>query len=268
MPETLSQCSSQPSGFLCLPLELREKIYFHLLLRSAIHVQYLNFEVDPWIRSIWEDSERLALYDEVEDIAPKRKTGILSVSRQISEESLNVLYGRNLFIVTVHGGAHNKLLKFGTANIRRIRYLRLVAQPMGICFPEPMEFDSQLWIPLLTDLSQLCLIVQQPLRVGGYFNAPTLEEDMQEWVVWLEPILRYLARNILETTIVEIDDNNLVETGEVVQKCFRSGYKKVQTETGDRIFERGMFSWESGYWDDDDSGMNFADGGMGDDWSD
>jgi hypothetical protein len=150
MPETLSQCSSQPSGFLCLPLELREKIYFHLLLRSAIHVQYLNFEVDPWIRSIWEDSERLALYDEVEDIAPKRKTGILSVSRQISEESLNVLYGRNLFIVTVHGGAHNKLLKFGTANIRRIRYLTLVAQPMGICFPEPMEFDSQLWIPLLT----------------------------------------------------------------------------------------------------------------------
>lgn len=62
--------------------------------------------------SMWEDPERLAFFDDMEDIVPKRKTGILSVSRQISEEALNVLYGRNLFIVTVHGGAHDKLLKF------------------------------------------------------------------------------------------------------------------------------------------------------------
>jgi len=106
----------------------------------------------------------------MEDIVPKRKTGIFSVSRQISEEALNVLYGRNLFIVLVHGGAHKNLLKFGTADIRRIRYLRLVAQPMGICFPEPMKFDSQLWIPLLTDLSQLCLVAQQPIQAGAYYN--------------------------------------------------------------------------------------------------
>ncbi|KAF8847870.1 hypothetical protein BDZ45DRAFT_681615 [Acephala macrosclerotiorum] len=267
MPETSPQCGSRSSGFLRLPLEIREKIYLHLLLRSAVLVQYLNFEVGPWIMSMWEDPEWLA-FDDTEDIIPKRKTGILSVSRQISEEALNVLYGRNLFIVAVHGGAHDKLLRFGTANIRRIRYLRLVAQPMGICFPEPMEFNSQLWTPLLTDLSQLCLVLQQPLQAGGGYNAPTLEEDMREWIAWLEPILRYLAQNITETTIVGIDDNDLAETGEVVQKYFRYGYKKVQTVTGDKIFERGEFSWESGYWDDDDGGMNFADGGMGDDWSD
>jgi len=268
MPDTSFQCGSKPSGFFFLPLEIREKIYFHLLPHSAIFVQHLNFEIDPWIRSIWEDPEQRAYFDEVEETVPKRKTGILSVSRQISEEALNVLYGRNLFIVLVHGGAHNKLLKFGTANIRRIRYLRLVAQPMGICFPEPVQFDSQLWIPLLTDLSQLCLVAQQPLQAMSYYNAPSLEEDMQEWIAWLEPILRYLARNITEKTIVGVDDNKLVETGDVIQKRFRSGYERVQTVTGDQIFKRGMFSWESGYWDDDDGGMNFADGGMGDDWSD
>jgi len=118
---------------------------------------------------------------------------------------------------------------------------------MGIFSPEPMKFNSQLWIPLFTDLSQFCLVAQQPLQAGGYYNAPSLEDDMREWVAWLEPILRYLAQNITETIIVGIDDNNLVETGEVVQKCFRSGYTKVQTVAGDRIFKRGMFSWESGY---------------------
>lgn len=217
--------------------------------------------------SIWENPDKKAFYDD-SDVIPKRKSGILGVSRQISEEALQVLYGRSLFIVHVHGGAHNRLLKFGTANLYRIRYLRLVAQPQGICFPDPINFDSQLWIPLLTNLSQLCLVAQQPLRAGGYYNAPSLEEDMREWINWLEPILRYLAHNISGTTIVGIDDNNLVETGQAVQKHFRSGYTNLQTVTGDRIFRKGMFSWESGYWDDDGGGMNFADGGIGDDWSD
>ncbi|MCJ1236881.1 hypothetical protein MMC14_004863 [Varicellaria rhodocarpa] len=268
MSETLSQCGSRPRDLLYLPLEVREKIYFHLLLRSAVFVQGLQFEVDPWIRSMWETPEQLAFFDDMEDIIPKRTTGVLSVSRQISEEALNVLYSRNLFIVNVHGGAYRKLLRFGTANLRRIRHLQLVLQPMGICYPEPMKFDFQLWIPLLAGLSQLCLVAQQPLRAGGYYNASSLEEDMQKYVAWLEPILQYLAQNVPETTIVRIDDGNLMETGRVMETCFHSGYEKVQTETGDRIFERGVFSREGEYWEDDGSGMNFADGGMGEDWSD
>jgi hypothetical protein len=216
---------------------------------------------------MWENTEQLQLFDDIETILRKRKTGILCVSRQISEEALNVLYGRNLFIVLINGGSHDYLLKFGTGNIRRIRYLRLVAQPMGICYSQTMKFDARLWIPLLTDLNRLCLVAQQPLRAGGYYNAPSLEEDMRIWVAWLEPILRYLARNIPKQCIVEIDHNDSVETSELVQKCFTNDYERVQTVTGDRIFMRREFSWESVYWDDD-SGMNFADGGMGDDWSD
>lgn len=244
-------------------------IYFHLLLRSAVLMESLTIEVDPWIRPFWEDPERLAFFNNTKNILPERKTGIFSVSRQISEEALNVLYGRNIFIVHIHNGAHRNLLKFGTANIRRIRHLRIVAQPTGTCFLEPMKFDSQLWVPLLTDLSQLCLVMQQPTEVRCYHNAPNLEVEMRVWVAWLEPILRYLAQNITETTSVGIDDNSLVETADVVQKCFRSGYKEVHTVTGDRIFKRGMFSWESGYWDDaKNHGLNFAHGDMNDDWSD
>ncbi|KAK3941994.1 hypothetical protein QBC46DRAFT_83878 [Diplogelasinospora grovesii] len=72
-------------------------------------------------------------------------------------------------------------------------------------------------------------------------------------VAWLEPILRYLAEKTTETTVVEIDVNDL-ETSVLVQRCFRSGYKKAQTVIRDRIFMRGEFSWESGYWDDDPFG--------------
>jgi hypothetical protein len=45
-----------------------------------------------------------------------------------------------------------------------------------------------------------------------------------------------------------------------VRKCFRSGYKKVQTETVDEIFLRGIFlpESESESSKDDDSDMNDA----------
>jgi hypothetical protein len=204
----------------------------------------------------------------MEEIFPKRKTGILSVSRQISEKALNVLYGSNLFMVQINGGAHDNLIRFGTDNIRRIQHLRLVAQPMGICYPKTLKIETQLWVPLLADLNRLCLVAQQPLEARGYYNAPSLEEDVSKWVAWLEPILQYLVRNIAKTTIVEIDDDNdLVKTGELVQKYFSPGYKKVNTIVGDRMFMRGEFSWKTGYWNDDGP-MDFADGGMGDDWSD
>lgn len=215
---------------------------------------------------MWDDTAQLDLLDSLGDVF-KRKTGILSVSRQISEEALDVLYGCNLFVALIHGGAHDNFHKFGTKNISRIRYLRLVAQPMGVYYPETLKIESQFWVPLLTNLNQLCLVLQQPLRAGGYYNAPTLEEDWREWVAWVEPILRYVAGQVTKKTVVGIDDNDLVETSALVQRYFPSGYKKVQTVTGDMIFMRGDFSYESGYWDDD-GGMNFADGGMGDDWSD
>jgi hypothetical protein len=191
---------------------------------------------------MWENTEQLYSFEDIEAMLLKSKTGILRVSRQISEEALNLLYGCNLFIILINGGAHDNLL-------------------------ETLKIDDRLWVPLLTDLTRLCLVAQQPLRAVGYYNAPSLEEDMREWVAWLEPILRYLARIIPKPSIVEVDHNHLTETGELVEKCFPSGYEIIQTVTGDKKFMRDEFLCESGYWEDD-SGMNFADGGMGDDWSD
>jgi hypothetical protein len=102
------------------------------------------------------------------------------VSSQISEEALDVLYGSNLFMVLINGGAHNNLIRFGTDNIRRIRHLRLIARPMGICYSEILKIETQLWVPLLADLNRLCLVAQQPLDARGYYNVPSFEEDVRE----------------------------------------------------------------------------------------
>lgn len=70
---------------------------------------------------------------------------------------------------------------------------------------------------------------------------------MREWITWLEPVLRFLAHNIPGSTIVGIDDNNMLETSEVVEKYLRSGYTRMQTLAGDLSFNRGRFSGESGW---------------------
>ncbi|KAF1812233.1 hypothetical protein P152DRAFT_458624 [Eremomyces bilateralis CBS 781.70] len=99
--------------------------------------------------------------------------------------------------------------------------------------------------PLLTGLRQLCLVAEQPLEAGAYFDGSTLEQETQIWIEWLGPILRYLAKNMSKTTTVSVDDNDVVETGELMQKCLSPGYNKVQTVTGDEIFLRSQFLEES-----------------------
>jgi hypothetical protein len=253
MSQAASQDGRQPSGFLRLPLELRDKIYFFILGRDPVNMQFLQFlqfEVDSWTRSMWERHEPPGwlhdgfAYDELDhdgldhdefdddelyDYVPKRKTGILSASRQISEEALNVLYGRNVFYLTIYGDAHSRdahsqILKFGIKNISRIRHLRLIAKPKGSYYRDTMQFDSRIWTPLLTDLNHLCLILHQPLqRANSDYSAPRREADLTKWVACLKSVLGYLAKNVPKTTVVGIDHNDMEETVEVAQICFPSG---------------------------------------------
>lgn len=256
------------SPLLRLPLELRHRIYAFIFgHRHHVDLRHVKAELDTWWRSMIyrPQSEKLNDMDLF-----KWRTGILGVSRAISNETLDVLYGQNVFIVDIHGGGGSHLFsKIGVVNLRRIRFLRVVARPMGVCYGTPLVFDPQLWLPLLDELLQFCIVAQQPLTAGGYFGAPTLEEDLCEWTSWLDPILKYFSTNLPKTTAVGLDDDDRAETTAMMDKYFDSGYQKVRTITGDYCFERGQYSRESGYWDSDGrDGCNFADGGIGDDWSD
>lgn len=281
-----------------LPLELRQRIYAIIFgPRRLVDLLHVHLELDPWSRSMIyrPKSEKLHESDVLEndrevDIEPEEKlsesnmkdayrfgedfmyewrTGILEVSRAMSNEALDVLYGQNIFVVDIHGEGYHKFLKFSAANLRRVRYLRIVARPMGVSYGIPLVFDPQLWLPLLEGLLQFCIVAQQPLAARGYYDAPTLEEDLCKWTTWLDPILKYFSKNLPKTTAVGLDDDCRAETAAMMDKYFDPGYQKVRTITGDFCFERGQYSRESGYWDSDGrDGCNFADGGIGDDWSD
>lgn len=286
--------------FFRLPLEIRQHIYaivFHP--RRLIKLASVQFELDPWIASsIYRSKaeklrERDALtidrgaendveseqsfsddepghVDRFSEAFPYEwRTSMIGVSRAISNETLDILYGQHVFLVDIHGNGHFKSLKFTPTNLRRIRYLRIVARPMGVSYGRPLVFNPDLWLPLLEGLLELCIVAQQPLVASGYYGAPTLEEDLREWCTWLDPILQYFSANIQKTTAVSLDDDNRSETTAMVTRHFGDSYQKVRTDTGDHCFERGRYSRESGYWDSDSrDGCNFADGGFGDDWSD
>ena len=83
------------------------------------------------------------------------------MSRKISHEAVDVLYGQNVFVVDIHGEGYHKF--YGFSNLRSIHYLRIVARPMGISYGRPLVFDPQLWLPLVEGLLQFCIVAQQPL---------------------------------------------------------------------------------------------------------
>ena len=91
-------------------------------------------------------------------------------------------------------------------------------------------------------------MAEQPLEAGHYYNAPTLEQDMDCWLNWIRPFLQCFRRHLLKHTTVEIDGDGRVETMALIKECLPGGYREIRCRlVGDFIFRRGRFSWESGY---------------------
>lgn len=287
-------------GLLRLPLELRQTIYAIIFgPRRIVDVAQVRLELDDWTQSkIYRPQSEKQLegnalhHDKGSDSASSDvssggdaeeddyglnvdsmyewRTGILEVSKAVSNEALDVLYRHHVFVANIHGEGHLRFTKFSVANLRRIRLLRIVARPMGISYvPGSLVMDDQLWRPLLERLVQFCIVAQQPLEASRDYGAPAFEEEMHKWTTWLEPILQFFSTNLSERTVIGLDADERVETTVLMDKHFAGRYQPVKTLTGDFCFERGRFSPESGYCDSDGcDGCNFAGGGFGDDWSD
>jgi hypothetical protein len=185
----------------------------------------------------------------------KNKNSLFLVSKQISEEALDFLYGENIFQLHLHGaGEYFLRQKISERNRRRMRYILAIAQPKGVSFQPGRKPDNALWSSILPNLKVFRLVAQQPPEAAGYDNAPTLEQEMDRWLTWIKPFLECFGRHLLSTVVVEVDDDDRKETSELVKEGLPNGYRKVRCRlAGDLIFKRGQFSIESGYyWDDDD----------------
>ncbi|KAF2464205.1 uncharacterized protein BDR25DRAFT_97177 [Lindgomyces ingoldianus] len=181
------------------------------------------------------------------------QNSILLVSKHISGEVLDILYGENIFKLHLHGeGTYFIRKNFTDRNRQRMRYLLLIARPMGVSYRPERIVDDPLWRSILPHLKGLRIILEQPVEVGSYYNAPTLECEMGCWVDWIRPMLQCFGGHLSIQTEVEIDCDVRAETRALAKDCLPYGYQEIRCRhVGDFVFKRGQFSWESGYWDGD-----------------
>ena len=183
-----------------------------------------------------------------------KNNSIFLLSKQISGEALDILYGDNIFKLCLNGQGEYDLEKnFAEGNRQRIRYLLLTAEPMGVSFGPGVMPNHSLWSSILPTLKGLRIVAEQPVEASSYHGAPSLEQKLDCWVKWIKPFLQCFGQYLSKETIVQVDINGWAETRELVKACLPHGYREIRCRHfGDLIFKRGRFSWESGYWDDDD----------------
>jgi hypothetical protein len=259
----------RPAGLLRLPFELRLQIYHYCIpQKRVIDVHSPCFPIEwPYEQSdhtldrrnspnFSDDGLENPVGDIILDLEDgwwDHKNSIFLLSKQISGEALDVLYGDNIFKLHLHGRGEYFLEKnFAEGNRKRMRYLLLIAQPRGVSYTPERVPDDKLWCSILPQLKVLRIVAEQPLEAGSYYNAPTLQQGMDRWVNWIRPFLKCFGQHLLRQTIVEVDYDNRVETEAIVKESLPCSYRQIRCRhDGDLIFKRGQFSLESGYWDDD-----------------
>ena len=257
---------TNPAGLLTIPAEIRLQIYHYCLPRRRIVVvstpcfdtSYLStHEVDDGLVVEEYEEETSSIdyggCDEQLWVTQENRNNLFLVSKQISEEALDYVYGENIFKLDINANSEHLLgQNFPEHNIRRMRSLLVIAQPRGVSYPRKKKPDSVLWSWLLPNLKVFRFVVQPPLAARGW-NAPTLEEDMEIWAGWMKAFLECFAQHLHSTTRVEVDMDGRKETAELVEKFLPNGYRNVRCRfAGDFIFKRGRFMWGSDYWDEDD----------------
>ena len=218
------------------------------------------------------EGDAVSLEDYNTDLAgnfwDRKKNSIFLLSKQISGEALDILYGDNIFKLQLHGEDEYYLEKeFAEGNRQRIRYLLLIARPMGVSYRSGVTPNTSLWSSILPTLKGLRIVAEQPVEAPSYHGAPSLEQEIDCWVKWIKPFLQCFGQYLLKDTIVQVDIDGRAETRELVKECLPHGFREIRCRhVGDLIFKRGRFSWESGYWDDDDYvNSRDADGDWGSD---
>lgn len=232
------------AGFLDLPYEIRRDIYYHCIpRRKEINVRSPSFPLEDY--GFMEGDFINQEYSRI---------NILRLSKQITEECLDILYGENIFRLCLNGeGELGMKRNFTEMNRLRMRYLIVTANPAGVSYGTSTP-DEFLWASILSSLKSLLIVAEEPIRAQGYYNAPTLRQDIDEWMVWISPYLELFGRYIPETLNVAVDDDGRKYTRGLVQKHLPPTCRLGRSGLGDFIFRRGRFSYESGYWDDLDDG--------------
>ena len=222
----------EPTGFFHLPLEIRREIYSYFVPHKPFNVYNFYNEL--------EDNEEWAFLNNPHDQIVINS--LLLVCKQIYHEASELLYAAADFEVSLNGDPCYYLEAIFNKDFRgRIRRMTLEASSPFNYYSSGLPYEN-LWSPLLGQLTHLTIIAQQPLHPQKYFRAPSLDVDIARWVEWIGPILRFIGKELRPGCIVTVDDDNRPETRALMEQSFSTGFRQLQTETGDFHFERGKYS--------------------------
>ncbi|KAJ4252361.1 hypothetical protein NW762_010959 [Fusarium torreyae] len=276
-----SSCS-EPSPFLAMPLELRQRIY-QLCIPKNVHViisggvcykapyqgdfTSVGSEICDGLST---DSVETSKAKEISTIteslignAIQDKSALpqlLLLCHQITDEVKALLYNANIFQINVPPGGELDTLKlFGREPMDQLRKVVLVFEPEnGLGYPGS-HMDPKAWDVLLGKLLILGIIIDQlEPPTPNYTDEDMSDDDLEERTAWLTPNLDYLSRAVPETTKIIVDVNKVDLAAQLVEKALPSRFTFQKLLAGDYIFRRGRYSGYSDY-DDDTSWRDCVD---------
>jgi hypothetical protein len=175
--------------------------------------------------------------------------GLLQVSRQISEEALNVLYGDNLFLIDLWLARDWDLnTGFYEANWKRVRHVMLLNR-MIWQQPQPFTMATCIWDCVCPRLITLAIVGQQPL--AELWSETTVDIWTNGFIVMLKCVSASLSPNA--QVLADIDEAQAPD--KLMAKHLTHSYRHVRSNIGDRLLRRGAYDTDDEWLDssDDDS---------------
>ncbi|RDL38617.1 uncharacterized protein BP5553_02957 [Venustampulla echinocandica] len=260
-PEAQPPPRVPPISLLQLPFEMRLQIYRHSIPRKRVVSSTFVFDefCTRWYLGEVDDHDCFDTklisggdMNESDYQGRKSKNGttIFLLSKQISEEALDVLYGENIFRLPLDGAGQDWLKTFTEANRRRIRYLLLTARPQ---LPLLVQLEQGLWylkhIPdnallssIVPRLKGLRIVDKEPIDIPGYFTDDGRQKAIEKWVGKTRPFLGCIGQHLSSATVVEVESNNRPDINGLTKECLPNGFRYVLYPiTGDSLFQTERF---------------------------
>ncbi|KAJ5960904.1 uncharacterized protein N7479_008054 [Penicillium vulpinum] len=210
------------SRLFTLPAEMRLQIFGYCVPHNcAIKVtnaMYRPYEVEPLV-STRNPSRRFS------NTRP-RWTNILQVSKEMSDQCLDILYGDNLFEVYLNRGGEATLRKtFGKENLQRIRYIIAIAP--GPCFTGELNPpDIPFWTMMIPNLNRFEWVTQPEQKAEENRSDIMVKRGLEGWMEWQDAYLDCFG----EFLVPKVQFRMRLDNGE-------SEYRQL----GNRVFRRGPF---------------------------
>lgn len=262
--------TSLPCSFQDLPFELRSKIYHYIIpienvictmnptfleeelakkLRlAALDVKKRLHAINPDSKAQNQSSDEMqTLYRDASNLgvdiarieSSRYNNTVFLLSKQISDEALNVLYGENVFRFYLHDMGQEMMENITEKNRARMRYLIVIATSWMARSDIPVEI---LLASIISYLRVLRIVARQPAQAIISHGMPTeysYEAALARWEGWIRAVMEGVGRCLRDRTVLEVDVDGKEETRKVIGECVQCGFREVVCRLeGDKVHRR------------------------------